>query len=272
MPEEVTLCLSRGFIRLVAATPGDFAAPDLSEAGLAAYVDAFGLNSINPEFVAPAQAAVAAVAAVAAALNPEESDDPLGSAGANDEGDDGSLDLSATPPPERRVEWLRRRRARRTVAKAKDKEQFGVNGRVLMEHFNGSRLSGFRDAGEAHHEVDWQWPHTGEERTRYRVFEHLWERGLSITEGCKFGGQYLCYDGGPLFFFFFFFFWQGCVTFVRGCVRFVQGCVTSLHGDQRKVYPVNSSLSSRRAARRPVCGSWRLCRGIEGGGRANLSA
>ncbi|XP_054718646.1 tRNA-splicing endonuclease subunit Sen34-like [Uloborus diversus] len=46
-------------------------------------------------------------------------------------------------------------------------------------------------------EVNWRYPNTEEEKLRFAVFKDLWERGLYITSGCKFGGDFLAYEGDP---------------------------------------------------------------------------
>jgi len=46
--------------------------------------------------------------------------------------------------------------------------------------------------------VTWTYPSTEEERHRYMVFEDLWNKGLYLTKGSKFGGDFLAYLGDPL--------------------------------------------------------------------------
>ncbi|EDO32072.1 predicted protein, partial [Nematostella vectensis] len=44
----------------------------------------------------------------------------------------------------------------------------------------------------------WSYPNTENEHLRYSIFKNLWERGLYITSGCKFGGDFLAYPGDPV--------------------------------------------------------------------------
>ena len=45
--------------------------------------------------------------------------------------------------------------------------------------------------------VQWTFPSTEQESFRYKVFCDLWEKGYYITQGGKFGGDYLVYPGDP---------------------------------------------------------------------------
>ena len=47
-------------------------------------------------------------------------------------------------------------------------------------------------------DVNWKFPETESEEARHKVFSDLWERGYFITNGSKFGGDYLVYPGDPL--------------------------------------------------------------------------
>ena len=47
-------------------------------------------------------------------------------------------------------------------------------------------------------DVIWKFPETDSERARCKVFSDLWEKGYFITNGNKFGGDYLVYPGDPL--------------------------------------------------------------------------
>ena len=47
-------------------------------------------------------------------------------------------------------------------------------------------------------DIIWKFPETESEEARYKVFSDLWERGYFITNGSKFGGDYLVYPGDPL--------------------------------------------------------------------------
>lgn len=46
-------------------------------------------------------------------------------------------------------------------------------------------------------EAMWTFPETELEKLRYKVFLDLWEKGYYITQGSKFGGDYLVYPGDP---------------------------------------------------------------------------
>ena len=47
-------------------------------------------------------------------------------------------------------------------------------------------------------DVIWKFPETESEQARCKVFSDLWEKGYFITNGNKFGGDYLVYPGDPL--------------------------------------------------------------------------
>jgi tRNA-splicing endonuclease subunit Sen34 len=47
-------------------------------------------------------------------------------------------------------------------------------------------------------DVSWKFPETEPEQARCKVFSDLWERGYFVTNGNKFGGDYLVYPGDPL--------------------------------------------------------------------------
>lgn len=47
--------------------------------------------------------------------------------------------------------------------------------------------------------VDWAFPSTPEEKTRYFTFKDLWGKGFYITTGHKFGGDFLVYPGNLTF-------------------------------------------------------------------------
>ncbi|KAG9288520.1 hypothetical protein G9A89_015726 [Geosiphon pyriformis] len=44
----------------------------------------------------------------------------------------------------------------------------------------------------------WTWPNTEKEKLHFKIFNDLWNRGYFITNGIKFGGDYLLYQGDPL--------------------------------------------------------------------------
>ncbi|CAG8556065.1 1423_t:CDS:2 [Ambispora leptoticha] len=44
----------------------------------------------------------------------------------------------------------------------------------------------------------WCWPSTKKDHHRFKVFSDLWKRGYFITNGIKFGGDFLLYSGDPL--------------------------------------------------------------------------
>ena len=52
--------------------------------------------------------------------------------------------------------------------------------------------------------VSWCYPSTSKERLRYAAFRHFWESGLFVTNGVKFGGDFLVYPGDPTRFHSFF--------------------------------------------------------------------
>lgn len=43
--------------------------------------------------------------------------------------------------------------------------------------------------------VQWKYPNTLQEKLRYETFKDLWEQGYYITNGEKFGGDFLVYPG-----------------------------------------------------------------------------
>uniref|UniRef100_A0A0A9ZH52 tRNA-splicing endonuclease subunit Sen34 n=1 Tax=Lygus hesperus TaxID=30085 RepID=A0A0A9ZH52_LYGHE len=45
---------------------------------------------------------------------------------------------------------------------------------------------------------EWAYPKTPLDTLKYRVFKDLWERGMYLTNGSKFGGHFLAYPGEPL--------------------------------------------------------------------------
>lgn len=48
--------------------------------------------------------------------------------------------------------------------------------------------------------MDWNYPQTEEENLRYRVFKDLWEKNYYVTNGEKFGGDFLVYPSDPIMF------------------------------------------------------------------------
>ena len=46
-------------------------------------------------------------------------------------------------------------------------------------------------------EIEWNFPLSLEDKSRYTVFYDLWEKGFYITNGSKFGSNYLLYPGDP---------------------------------------------------------------------------
>ena len=46
-------------------------------------------------------------------------------------------------------------------------------------------------------DINWKFPETEMEQARYKVFSDLWENGYYLTNGNKFGGDYLVYTGDP---------------------------------------------------------------------------
>ena len=45
--------------------------------------------------------------------------------------------------------------------------------------------------------VVWRHPSSGKERLKYAAFKHFWSRGYFLTNGVKFGGDFLAYPGDP---------------------------------------------------------------------------
>ena len=45
--------------------------------------------------------------------------------------------------------------------------------------------------------VVWLHPKTAKERLKYAAFKHFWTLGLYVTNGVKFGGDFLVYPGDP---------------------------------------------------------------------------
>lgn len=52
--------------------------------------------------------------------------------------------------------------------------------------------------------IEWTYPHTEEEKLRYKVFKDFWEKNHFLTPGMKFGGDFLVYPGDPSRFHSFF--------------------------------------------------------------------
>jgi len=46
--------------------------------------------------------------------------------------------------------------------------------------------------------ITWTFPMTEEDKHKFLVFEDLWEKGFYLTNGSKFGGDFLAYSGDPL--------------------------------------------------------------------------
>ena len=44
----------------------------------------------------------------------------------------------------------------------------------------------------------WTFPNTEKEKLQYLVFKDLWENGYYLTDGSKFGGDFLVYPGKVL--------------------------------------------------------------------------
>lgn len=43
--------------------------------------------------------------------------------------------------------------------------------------------------------VEWKYPSTEKQQLRYKTFKDLWEKGYYLTNGEKFGGDFLAYPG-----------------------------------------------------------------------------
>ena len=52
--------------------------------------------------------------------------------------------------------------------------------------------------------VSWRPPSTAQEKLKYAAFKHFWTLGLYVTNGVKFGGDFLVYPGDPTRFHSFF--------------------------------------------------------------------
>lgn len=48
--------------------------------------------------------------------------------------------------------------------------------------------------------VEWKYPTNIQQQLRYKTFKDLWERGYYVTNGEKFGGDFLVYPGDPIMF------------------------------------------------------------------------
>ncbi|XP_076302820.1 tRNA splicing endonuclease subunit 34 [Lasioglossum baleicum] len=48
--------------------------------------------------------------------------------------------------------------------------------------------------------VEWKYPSTYKQQLRYKTYKDLWERGYFVTNGEKFGGDFLAYPGDPIMF------------------------------------------------------------------------
>ena len=47
-------------------------------------------------------------------------------------------------------------------------------------------------------DYSWHFPNTKEEKERYAIYYDLWKKGYFISNGSKFGGDFLVYPGDPL--------------------------------------------------------------------------
>ncbi|XP_076390022.1 tRNA splicing endonuclease subunit 34 [Megachile rotundata] len=48
--------------------------------------------------------------------------------------------------------------------------------------------------------VEWKYPSNYKQRLRYKTYKDLWEKGYYVTNGEKFGGDFLVYPGDPIMF------------------------------------------------------------------------
>lgn len=48
--------------------------------------------------------------------------------------------------------------------------------------------------------IEWKYPSSDEEKLRYETYKDLWEKGYYVTNGEKFGGDFLVYPGDPIMF------------------------------------------------------------------------
>ena len=47
--------------------------------------------------------------------------------------------------------------------------------------------------------VEWKYPSTEKQQLRYKTFKDLWEKGYYLTNGEKFGGDFLAYPGNLVY-------------------------------------------------------------------------
>lgn len=48
--------------------------------------------------------------------------------------------------------------------------------------------------------VEWKYPSNYNQQLRYKTYKNLWEKGYYVTNGEKFGGDFLAYPGDPIMF------------------------------------------------------------------------
>ncbi|CAG0894949.1 unnamed protein product [Darwinula stevensoni] len=72
-----------------------------------------------------------------------------------------------------------------------DKIQLIPRRTALVQGFKGDPWVSDGDAAAS----EWTFPSTEAEERGYRVFRHLWEGGCYLTDGAKFGGDFLVYPG-----------------------------------------------------------------------------
>ncbi|XP_060820529.1 tRNA-splicing endonuclease subunit Sen34 [Bombus pascuorum] len=48
--------------------------------------------------------------------------------------------------------------------------------------------------------IEWKYPSNDKQQLRYKTYKDLWERGYYVTNGEKFGGDFLAYPGDPIMF------------------------------------------------------------------------
>ncbi|XP_054269189.1 tRNA-splicing endonuclease subunit Sen34-like [Macrosteles quadrilineatus] len=65
---------------------------------------------------------------------------------------------------------------------------------VLVQTFTSEQWLGDTDTKK----VIWKFPESDHEKLKYFVFRDLWEKGYYITDGHKFGVDYLVYPGDPV--------------------------------------------------------------------------
>ncbi|XP_014468874.1 PREDICTED: tRNA-splicing endonuclease subunit Sen34 [Dinoponera quadriceps] len=77
--------------------------------------------------------------------------------------------------------------------------------------------------------VQWKYPFTSDQQVKYKVYKDLWERGYYITNGDKFGGDFLIYPGDPIMFHSQFIIQCQCKDEEISVIELVAKCRISCH-------------------------------------------